>query len=49
MIILEPPAAPIVINGSPSGVKTIVGDIELRGLFAGLIELASYPIRPKAF
>ena len=41
VIILEPPAAPIVINGSPSGERTIVGDIELNGRLAGLIELAS--------
>ena len=41
-MILEPPCAPVIINGFPS-LRTIVGVIELRGLFKGSILFASFP------
>lgn len=41
MIILEPPAAPIMKLMVPSGFSMIVGEIELRGRFLGLMKFAS--------
>lgn len=41
VIILEPPAAPIMKLMVPSGFSMIVGEIELRGRFLGLMKFAS--------
>lgn len=41
MIILEPPAAPIMKLIVPPGFSMIVGEIELRGRFLGLMKFAS--------